>query len=90
MLQDGSLPALRWDEVWGHSSAEVATALRVALDDPSPAVVTAAAEGIAALLGCWPATEPPPTALLPPGQDLILGAGFRVQGLGFESQESSQ
>ena len=79
MLQDSSLPVLSWDEVWGHSSADVATALRIALDDTSPAVVTAAAEGIAALLGCLLAIEPSPTALLPPGQDLIYGLCHRAR-----------
>lgn len=42
-----------WYAVWEHALQEVniATVLRVALDDPQPSVVRAAAEALAALIG---------------------------------------
>lgn len=58
------------EQLWEHAlkSARVATALRLALDDGSPQVVLAAAQGVSALLG---GTEVALQALLPSGE--IIG-----------------
>ncbi|CAL8465149.1 g4684 [Coccomyxa elongata] len=45
-------PGLNWEDVWGHAlkDCQVAVVLRVALDDSSQSVITAAAEALAQLV----------------------------------------
>ena len=52
-MQGGAETQLKCGEIWEHAvgTINVAVTLRVALDDSQQAVVTAAAHGIAALLG---------------------------------------
>ena len=52
--------AVTWTEVWYHAlhDVEVVMALRLALDDPHLAVIAAAAEALAALLGPGPEGAP--------------------------------